>query len=368
MTAAWSSSAARLGVGVIGCGRAATTWHLPALGDVEGAAVVGVADIDGARLTSVAQRFGVDRSTTDYRELLDDPAVEAVAVCVPVGDHAEIVSAALEADKHVLVEKPLSLSLHDCDAIVADAAASPRTVAVGFNLRMHRLVRRARAILRAGSIGEPRLVRSVFTSPSRFRPDDPEWRWARRLGGGVLIEQAIHHLDLWRFLLDEEIDRVHATASGGDESAAVSAVSASGVPIDGAFSDASAAVNEIEVYGSDARLRVACYQFDGLEVLPRSAVAGGIGTRVRNLPRLARQLPAAVASSRDGGDLARSYRAEWRSFLAAVAGGEDVACSPREGREAVRVLLAALSSTVTGGPVKVADAPDRPPLEGDDDG
>ena len=342
---------------MIGCGRAAQSWHLPALAAEERARIAAVAETDAARLTEVADRFAVARRSADYGELLEDPAVDAVAVCVPVGSHAEVVQDALDAEKHVLVEKPLALSLDECDRIVDRAARSSRKVAVGFNLRSHRLLQRARDIVRSGRLGEVKLVRSAFTSPSRHRIGDPPWRASRERGGGVLIEQAIHHLDLWRFLLDDEIESIDARSFGWDETATVAARTRSGVPISGEFSDATAPVNELDVYGTDARLRVSCYRFDGLEVLPAAEAAGDLGRRLRRAPALARELREALPAIRTGGDWAASYRAEWRSFIGAIESGAEVPCTVEDGRRAVQALLAALSSTALEGAVEVASAP-----------
>ncbi len=137
-------------LGLIGCGRAAETLHLPALRWVPEIEVVAVADIDLNRLQRVAERFHIKRRYSNFTALLDDPVVEAIAVCVPPELHGEVALAALDAGKHLFIEKPLALSLEQCDQLIQRATCSSSITMVGFNLRWHRLVRQARTIIQQG--------------------------------------------------------------------------------------------------------------------------------------------------------------------------------------------------------------------------
>ena len=87
-------------LGLIGCGWVTETRHLPALRFVPDAEVVAVADIDAVRLNRVADRFHIEHRYRDFRALLDDPAVDTVAVCVPAQLHVEVALAALDSGKH----------------------------------------------------------------------------------------------------------------------------------------------------------------------------------------------------------------------------------------------------------------------------
>ena len=103
-------------VGIVGCGRAATSLHAPALRRVDRARVVALSDTDSERLQRLGARCAGAAEYSDYRELLADPRVDLVAVCVPVTQHAEVAAAALHAAKHVFIEKPLALTLADAIA------------------------------------------------------------------------------------------------------------------------------------------------------------------------------------------------------------------------------------------------------------
>ena len=101
--------------------------------------MVAVADLNPEALHEVSSRFNVSRCVTDYRVLLEDRAIHAIAICVPVPFNFEIALAALDAGKHVFIEKPLTLTLSECDRLLERAAGLPLQVMVGFNIRWHRL-------------------------------------------------------------------------------------------------------------------------------------------------------------------------------------------------------------------------------------
>src|SRR6266404_6052113 len=160
--------------------------------DVRELEVVAVADVDPERLRSVEARYGIRRVHRDAASLLADREIDVVAVCLPPRLQVAAALAALEADKHVWIEAPVSLSLPDCDRLIAKARASGRQVTVGFHMRWHRLVRQAKEIVDRGDLGTIQTIRATWNSP---RADDtlPELRRHRVLGGGALVEVASDH-------------------------------------------------------------------------------------------------------------------------------------------------------------------------------
>lgn len=347
-------------LGLIGCGQVTETRHLPALQLLPNAEVVAVADINPDRLKRVADRFHIEHRYSDFRALLDVPAIEAVAVCVPPQFHAEVALAALDAGKHLLIEKPLTLCLDQSDELIERAARSPRKVTVGFNLRWHRLVRHAREIIRGGILGPLKSVRTVLTSGRRYQETGSDWRKRRELGGGVLFEVAIHHFDLWRFLLQSEVEEVFATSRSeewDDETATVMARMTNGVPAVSMFSWGTGDSNEVEIYGQAGRLHVSCYRFDGLELVSTSSSPGGIRTWLRRMTHVLRELPQAAWNARHGGDYAASYRAEWQHFVGSIQRDTPVECTLEDGRRALEVALAAVESASLRQPIRVGLAP-----------
>ena len=345
-----------LKLGIIGCGGVTETRHLPALQRIRGVEVVALSDISTERLNRVANLFHVRDRYTQYQQLLDDGSIDAVAVCVPPQLHVEVALSALDAGKHVFVEKPLALRLDESRRLIERAGKSSCKVMVGFNMRWHRLVRQAREFIQRGSLGPLELMRTVLTS---YQKAIPEWRSRRELGGGVLFELATHHFDLWRFLLQSEVEEVFATSRSGqweEETATVTARMSNGVLIASVFSERTNENNEIELYGRAGRLYVSCYHFDGLEYSSSSSFPGDLRTRLRKAARMLEELPRGIWGAREGGDFLATYGAEWRHFVDSIRRDTPVESSLQDGERALRVALAAATSASLRQPVKVAHA------------
>lgn len=342
-----------LRIGMVGGGRATRTLHLPALQAVPGALVVALADPDQEALHHVAKQFKVQRCVADYRTLLEDPTIEAIAICVPAEFHVEIALAALDAGKHVFIEKPLALTLGECDRLIERAAGIPRTVMLGFNTRWHRLAREARTLFHQGIFGPLEVVRSVLTSCHR---DLPEWRKRRVSGGGVLLEMAMHHFDLWRFILRQEIEEISAHSRSGiweDESATITARLSCGALASATFAERTSQNNSIEIYGRTGSMSVSFYRFDGLETSTTSDIPGNIPARIRGVGQFMQELPRAIRTFRQGGEWRQSYVEEWRHFVASVRTGRPVECGLEDGRHALVIALAAMESAATGKTVTI---------------
>jgi predicted dehydrogenase len=345
-------------LGVVGCGSVARRRHLPALRSLRELEVVALADTDEARCERLADDFGVARRCRSVDELLESPDVEAVAVLTPASAHADVALTALQAGKSVFVEKPLALSLGECDALVEAAEqSSSATVMVGYNLRWHSLVRRARAMLQDGAIGRVTAVATAFTDPHLTRPELPEWRARRDLGGGTVLEKLVHHFDLWRFLLDDEVDDVLALASSGrtdDEVTAVSARMREGALVQALASDLTSATNVVALYGEGGTLRLDMLRFDGLEHTRLHDYPGAPRLRARRLLGQAAQFATGLGEVRRGGLFAATYANEWRQFaLAHREGRRQPGASFEDGRRAFQVALAAGQSAALGRSVSV---------------
>jgi predicted dehydrogenase len=336
---------AKIRLGLIGCGGVTEQRHLPALRRVQGVAVSALADSDSGRLARVAGQFGVPHCYLDYRELIESEEVDAVAVCVPPKLHAAVALAALEAGKHVLIEKPLALSLSECDLLSESSQVhSTLKVMLGFNLRWHRLVREAVEVIRSGELGEVKLVRTVFTSGVRLKEDYADWRRRRESGGGALFELGVHHFDLLRFLLRGEPLEVYAASVEGDETATIIMRMEDGAQVVSAFSEGTGENHAIEVYGEKGWLRVNCYRADGLERFDAAMSTGALRTRLRELTETFLDLPRMVRQALLGGDHVASYADEWRHFAGAIRHDSKVECGLLDGRRALEIALAAMES------------------------
>ncbi len=321
--------------------------------------VVALADRDLARCQVVADRFGIRGRFADLGTLLDRCPVDVVGVLVPPAEHLAVAREALERGVAVLVEKPLALSLDEADRFVEAAGASSVPTMMGFPMRWHSLVRRVREIVRGGSLGRLESIHALWNSP---RDDEnlPAWRSHRPRGGGALIELAVHHFDLWRFLLDTEVVEVHARSHHGsrdDEAAVVTALLANGMLASASFSERTSHGMEIDVRGDRGRLRMSGQRFDGLRTFAIQETDGGVRPRLRHLRDAIFDLPRGLAHMRWLGDYGDSYRAEWQHFVDAIRSGSAPECTFEDGRAALRIALAAAASATRGEPVAVQAAP-----------
>ena len=339
---------------IVGCGFVTVDRHLPALRHVPEIEVVALADLDPRRAAEVSRRFGLSTRATDVESLLGDPSVDAVAVCTPPASHAELALAALEAGKHVFVEKPIARTLEEADRLVARADDSAVRTMVGFHLRRHRLVERARQVVRDGTLGRIQGVRTAFTSP--ILEGKLDWQGRRELGGGALLDRAVHHFDLWRFVLGTEVEEIFAltrSERGDDQSALLVARTADGTPVSTVILDDTAVSHDLAVYGTDAALFVDCCRVDGFHVAPRAEPPGSARARARRAREALASPRESLRAARRGGDFRVAYEDGWRDFAAAIRDGRAPSPTLRDGRAALEIALAAAESAASGAPVRV---------------
>ncbi|MEX2156170.1 MAG: bi-domain-containing oxidoreductase [Gemmatimonadales bacterium] len=204
-----SGTAGRASVGFIGSGSYATAVLIPAFKAAGGRLRV-VASSGGVSAVHAGRKFGFEATTTDTDSVLADPEVDAVVIATRHDAHAGLVQAALGAGKHVFVEKPLALSVDELDGISAAHAARPdRILMVGFNRRFAPQVQKMQGLL-AGDV-EPK----VFMMTVNAGAVPPEhWTQDRRVGGGRIVGEACHFIDLLRFLTASPISGFQASSIG----------------------------------------------------------------------------------------------------------------------------------------------------------
>ena len=202
---------------VLGCGAVAQIHHLPAISASEHAEAVVVVDADASRARTVAERFGVPASATDYREILD--RVDAAVIALPNSLHAPVAVDLLRRGVPVLVEKPMALSVRECDDMISAAETSGAALAVGLDFRFFDSTRFVKDFLAEGILGELKgfdLRQGVI----------PRWPFAtdfllrkETAGGGVLADFGVHVLDLLLVWLgDWDAIDYRDDAEGGIES------------------------------------------------------------------------------------------------------------------------------------------------------
>lgn len=191
-------------IGLIGCGgisraHARGYQNLPEL-----FRVTATCDIVEAHAAERGQQLGAKRIYTDYEKMLREADIDAVDICLPHDLHADVSNAALEAGKHVIVEKPIAITLAEADSMIATAEKAGAILMVALNERYDPAHERIKQMVDEGILGQLLCIRIDHNQNVRL----PEGHWIRsrdQLGGGVLIGSGIHRVDLLRWFGGEVV-------------------------------------------------------------------------------------------------------------------------------------------------------------------
>ncbi|MDA0837831.1 MAG: Gfo/Idh/MocA family oxidoreductase [Planctomycetota bacterium] len=197
----------RIRTGIIGCGKVGQI-HIEAHSSVAESELVAVCDPDWDRAAAFAAKCGA-KAFTDVDDMLSHGAVEAVSICTPHPLHAEPAIQAAAAGVHVLVEKPMAANLTDCDAMLAAAGKTGVKLGVVSQRRFYEPVKRMKDAIDAGKIGRPILGLFLgfnWRDEAYYQSDPWRGKWATE-GGGVLVNQSSHHLDMLQWMMGE-IDEI----------------------------------------------------------------------------------------------------------------------------------------------------------------
>lgn len=182
-----------MNVGVIGCGAIAEIAHLPAYQNAPGVKIMGLADPDARRLWILSKKFQVRKTYSDYHELLRDPSIDVVSVCVPTGFHHEVVLEAAVSGKQILCEKPIARTEDEASDMVAAQRKYGVQLYVGFPARFTRVIREVVNLVGTGLLKRPLEVHARSAAPS---PPKGSWYLKRKMGGGALFDMGAHGVDL----------------------------------------------------------------------------------------------------------------------------------------------------------------------------
>ena len=186
-------------VGVIGVGAMGEN-HVRVYHKMEEANLIAVSDVSERALKKIEKKYGA-KGYTDYCELLENPDIEVVSVCVPTTFHHAVVMEAIRHKKHILVEKPIAFTLTEAEEMITAAKEAGVILATGHVERFNPAVQKAKELIDDGVIGD---IVSAFAK--RVGPLPP-----RIKDVGVSIDLAIHDLDIMNYLFEEEITQVYGT-------------------------------------------------------------------------------------------------------------------------------------------------------------
>ncbi len=339
-----------LGIGIIGCGMIAH-FHAKALAEIRGVKLVACFNRGRERAEEFAKAYDCTVYDT-VGGLLADPNVDVVSICTPSGAHMEPAVAAANAGKHVIIEKPLDITLKRCDAIINACEKNQVVLSTIFPSRFHPSSQLLKKAIDAGRFGTLSLGDAYvkwFRTQEYY--DSGAWRGTWELdGGGALMNQAIHCVDLLTWLMGpvDQLsahtatlahDRIEvedaATASIRFQNGALGSIEATTAAFPGAL-------KKIEIYGST-----------GAAVIEDEAIKTW---EFAKMTAADRKIAAKYASANETGGGASdpsaighaAHAMQFRDFFKAIKTGSQPLVDGHEGRRSVEIILAIYRAAETG--------------------
>lgn len=318
-------------VGVVGAGFMGSV-HLAAYAGMPEVDVVGVADSNAEAAAAAAATVGA-RAYASYEDLVVSEDIEVVDVCLPTAFHRELALRAARDGKHVILEKPIALTVEEADEILEAFEHSDGRLFVGHVVRFFPEYARIKCMIDAGDLGTVGVARTSRRSPLLMGWND--WYADRRASGGVLVDLLVHDFDFLRWCFGE-VERVYARGVLGREynrlDYALVTLRFEGGEIshlEGHWGYPGPFNYSIEVAGSRALVTAGSTDPSSLRLTGGAQESGGI-------------VPVSKSP----------YQSELEHFIGCIASGEKPIVSGEDARAALAISLAAIESIRTGKPVK----------------
>ncbi len=341
----------KVGIGLIGCGNIGG-GHLRRLSKIPDVEVRAVCDVVEEKARGLAEEYGVPHWTTDLSEVLEDEGIGAVMVLVPQGRHAEVVIAAAGAGKHIFCEKPMAMTVSECEAMLEAVEEADVVLQIGYVMRFSEDAQKVKEWL--DRIGKPVMMRDVWAVT---RGSAGRWVHDVEMGGGPLWEQS-HWTDFANWLLGHPNQVFARLRRYKPED--TTAWDTAAVVIDYADGD-------VAIWGESwsapgfgwgyIRHRTSRPHMDIIG--PRGSIQfpGPDGSEVAAL-FLNESGDAPVATHEwesDWGATVAGYQSELEHFLDCVRTGEQPLCTGEDGMRAVQIAEAAVESNSTGSAIRLPE-------------
>ena len=208
-------------IGIIGCGKIAQVRHIPEYLDNPEAEIAGYYDFNQERARELAGKYG-GKAYTSAEELLADPNIDAVSICAANHAHAELSVKALNAGKHVLCEKPMAVTLEECEEMVRTADRNGKYLMIGQNQRLAKAHRAAQKLIEEGAIGRIVTFRTTFGhgGPETWSIDGGAGTWffdKKKAAMGAMADLGIHKTDLLQYLTGAKVIETTAVVTTLDK-------------------------------------------------------------------------------------------------------------------------------------------------------
>jgi myo-inositol 2-dehydrogenase / D-chiro-inositol 1-dehydrogenase len=333
----------RIQIGIIGAGRIGKVHAETLAFGIPEAEPAAIADINAAAAQEVADRCRIPRVSNNPEDILADREIQAVLICSSTDTHADLITRAAQAGKHIFCEKPIDHHLAAIDAALAAVDKAGVKLQIGFNRRFDANFARVRTAVVRREIGTPHMLHIISRDPA-----PPPLAYVK-VSGGLFLDMMIHDFDMARFLIGDEIQEVYAAAdvkidpeigkAGDVDTAVVMLRFRNGVigTIDNSRKAVYGYDQRVEVLGSDGAIATSNNY--------KNEAVVSTGTFIR------RDLPLNFFMDR----YAESYANELRAFVDAIVKDKATPVGGFDGRVAVQIALAARKSYDEHRPVRVEE-------------
>lgn len=327
-------------IGVIGAGRIGKI-HIENLRRIPNVRVKSVSDVSIGHLESWAKEKQIAVLTTNYHDILNDPAIDAVFICSPTNTHATMIKEAAAAGKHIFCEKPVSFSVEETEEALKAVEKAGIQLQVGFNRRFDPNFRKIRLLVQEGVVGKPHILRITSRDP------EPPGLDYIKSSGGLFMDMTIHDFDMARYIMGSEVVEVHANGAVLVDPAIAEAGDIDTAIITLKFANGALGVidnSRRAVYGYDQRFEIFGDQGAAQADNNRSNTV-----EVSSAKHITKEKPLYFFLER----YTQSYIEEVDAFIAAIRENQPVLCGGLDGLQAERIAEAAKKSLETGRPVQL---------------
>jgi len=330
-------------IGLIGAGRIGKLHGELLTYNIPEAEIKTVAEIYADTVENWAKNLRISNLTTDYTDILTDPEIEAVLICSSTDTHAQFITEAAKAGKHIFCEKPIDFNIEKIRQALNTVEAAGVKLQIGFNRRFDHNFRKVREIVETGKIGDVHIVKITSRDPA---PPPIEYV---KVSGGIFLDMTIHDFDMARYLSISEVEEVYAQGAVLVDPAIGEAGDVDTAIVTLKFKNGAMGVidnSRQAVYGYDQRVEV--FGSKGCVVVkndfPNSAELSTAESVISDKPLyffLERYQ--------------MSYVEELKAFVESVARNKEPSVTGNDGLQPVLIGTAALKSLREGRPVKIEE-------------
>jgi predicted dehydrogenase len=356
---------------LVGCGAIAPT-QAQALQELPGLALLThCVDLDAARAEAFAAKFSL--KVAAWAAVLADPSIDAIALCTPSGHHGNLAAEAFRAGKHVVIEKPMEISVAACDALLTAQRTSGRRLAVISQHRFDPASQTVRRLIDEKALG--RLIAADVRVPwyrTQDYYDSGDWRGTRALdGGGCLLNQGVHTVDLMLWLCGPVREVYARTATAAHQRIEVEDVVCATLGFtNGAIGTLFASTAaypgfpaSLALHGTGGSAVIEGDELKTLAIKGRETISGpapsahalqvATGGTKSAVENAAARIPAPDVEGDTGWKWGDAHRAQFADFIAAVRENRPALVEGKAARDAVALVHAIYESARTGLPVSL---------------